>query len=140
MPRKIVLFIMITVSFVLQTTLFQFLSIANIVPNLMIILVYALLYMCIGYINGCFRKRFYPEDVKLPLLLIAGSDVAINFMVYFFMFFFRKRLNFIYYLKAIILPELVYTMLITIFLYFILLMINQKLEAYEKRRAIKFDL
>lgn len=173
MPRKIVLFIMITVSFVLQTTLFQFLSIANIVPNLMIILVssfgfmrgrkegmyiglcsgllidifcgsyigvYALLYMCIGYINGFFRKRFYPEDVKLPLLLIAGSDVAINFMVYFFMFFFRKRLNFIYYLKAIILPELVYTMLITIFLYFILLMINQKLEAYEKRRAIKFDL
>ena len=29
---------------------------------------------------------------------------------------------------------------ITIFLYFMLLKINQKIEAYEKRRAIKFDL
>ena len=25
---------------------------------------YALLYMYIGYINGCFRKMFYPEDLK----------------------------------------------------------------------------
>lgn len=31
-------------------------------------------------------------------------------------------------------------MVITIFLYFILLKINQKLEEHEKRRAIKFEL
>ena len=35
-------------------------------------------------------------------------------------------------------PELVYTMVITIFLYFIILKINQKLEAIEKRSASKF--
>lgn len=101
--------------------------------------VYALLYMYVGYINGLFRKRFYPEDIKLPLLLIAASDVCLNLVIYILMFLFRNRYNFGYYLQSIILPELVYTMLVTILLYFILLKINQKLEDYERKRAIKFD-
>jgi len=52
----------------------------------------------------------------------------------------RSRYDFGYYLFHVIIPELVYTMVITIFFYFLLLKINQKLEAYERRRAIKFDL
>ncbi len=95
--------------------------------------------MYVGYINGLFRKRFYPEDIKLPLLLIAASDVCLNLVIYILMFLFRNRYNFGYYLQSIILPELVYTMLVTILLYFILLKINQKLEDYERKRAIKFD-
>ena len=96
--------------------------------------------MYIGYINGLFQKRFYPEDIKLPMLLIAGSDLALNLVIYVAMFLTRRRYHFFYYLKAVIIPELVYTMVITIFLYFILLKVNQKLEAYEKRSALKFDL
>lgn len=48
------------------------------------------------------------------------------------MFLFRNRYSFDYYFLHIIVPELVYTMLITIFLYFIILKINQRLEAIEK--------
>ena len=173
MLRKIVLFILVAVCFILQTTFFQFASFAGIAPNLLIVIVssfgfmrgkkegmylglfcgllidifcgfyygvYALIYMYIGYVNGLFKKRFYPEDIKLPMLLITGSDLALNFVIYIFMFLTRSRYQFLYYLKAVILPELVYTMVITIFLYFILLKVNQKLEAYEKRSAVKFDL
>jgi len=32
----------------------------------------ALIYMYIGYLNGYFRKMFYPEDIKLPMLLIKS--------------------------------------------------------------------
>lgn len=102
--------------------------------------VYALIYMYIGFINGIFQKKFYPDDIKLPMLLIGSSDIAANFIVYFTMFLFRKRFAFLYYLNAVILPEFVYTMVITIFLYIVLLKINQKLEASEKRRAKKFEL
>lgn len=173
MLRKIVLFMLVTICFVLQTTFFQFVSFAGIAPNLLIVIVsafgfmrgkkegmylglfcgllidifcgfyygvYALIYMYIGYANGLFQKRFYPEDIKLPMLLIAGSDLVLNFVIYLLMFLTRRRYHFLYYLRAVILPELVYTMVITIFLYFILLKVNQKLEAYEKRSAIKFDL
>ena len=167
MRRKVNVFIIIAICFLLQTTLFQALSFASISPNLLIIVVssfgfmrgkkegmyigfacgllldifgsgilgfYALLYMYIGYINGCFRKMFYPEDLKLPMLLIAGSDL----LIYFFLFLFRNRYHFQYYLWNIMLPELVYTMLITIFLYVIILKVNQRLETLEKRSASKF--
>jgi len=173
MLRKIILFIIITICFILQTTTFQTLSFANITPNLLIIVVasfglmrgrkegmyigffcgllvdifcgfylgiYALLYMYIGYINGGFQKRFFPDDITLPMILIAGSDLVSNLIIYIILFLIRSRYDFIYYLLNIIVPELVYTMVITIFLYYALQKINQKLENYEKRRAIKFDL
>lgn len=173
MPRKIVLFLLISVCFVLQTTMFHTLSFANIGPNLIIIVVtafglmrgkkegmyigffsgllidifcgfylgfYALLYMYIGYVSGLFQRRFFPEDIKQPMLLIAGTDFCSNLIIYIVMFLTRSRYDFGYYLFHVIIPELVYTMVITIFFYFLLLKINQKLETYEKRRAIKFDL
>ena len=99
---------------------------------------YALLYMYVGFLNGYFRKLFYPEDIKLPMLLIAGSDLVYNFAVYFFMFLFRGKFELGYYMKNIILPELVYTMVVTIVLYMILLKVNQRLELIEKRSAKKF--
>lgn len=173
MPRKIVLFFIVSICFVLQTTTFQTLSFANVAPNLLIIVVasfglmrgkkegmfigffsgllidifcgfylgmYALLYMYIGYLTGLFQKRFYPEDIQFPLLMISGSDFLLNIVIYFILFLTRNRYDFWYYLGNIIIPELVYTTIITIFFYLVLLKINQKLEAYEKRRAIKFDL
>ena len=99
---------------------------------------YALLYMYIGFFNGYFRKLYYPEDIKLPMLLIGGSDLLYNLAVYFFMFIFRSKFAFDYYLINIIIPELVYTMLVTIVLYMILLKINQHIELIEKRSAKKF--
>ena len=173
MRRKIVLFIIITICFVLQTTLFKAFAIASISPNLLIIAVssfgfmrgkkeglwiglfsgllidifcgnylgvYALIYMYIGYINGFFQKRFYPDDIKLPMLLIGGSDLIYNLFVYFIMFLLRGRFRFLYYLKSIIIPDFVYTMVVSILLYLLFLKINQKLEEHEKRRAKKFDL
>ena len=102
--------------------------------------IYALLYMYVGYLTGLFQKRFYPEDIKLPLLIISASDLISNLIIYVILFLTRSRYDFGYYFGNVIVPELVYTTIITIFLYLLLLKINQKLEAYEKRRAIKFDL
>lgn len=173
MRRKLVLFLIVTVCFILQTTVFQALAFANIVPNLLIIIVssfgfmrgkkegmwvgffcglvidifcgtylgaYALIYMYVGYINGFFQKRFYPDDIKLPMLLISGSDLLCNFAVYFSMFLLRGKFEFLYYLKAIIIPELIYTMVVSIGVYLLFLKINQWLELHEKRSAKKFDL
>lgn len=172
MRRKVTLFLIITIAFVLQTTVFQYFAFANISPNLMIIIVssfglmrgkkegaivgfccglildiffgfylgvYALIYMYIGFVNGLFQKWFYPDDFKLPIILIGLSDIVKGFIIYFFMFLFRKRFQFGYYVKSIIIPEFVYTVVISLFLYWILLKINQRIEVSEKRRAKKFD-
>ena len=98
----------------------------------------ALRYMYIGYINGFFHSMFYDEDVTLPLGLVMGSDFVYNFVYYVFRFLLRNRLDFGYYLIHIILPEMIYTVVVTVVLYRIMLRIHRKLEAYEKRRATKF--
>ena len=85
-----------------------------------------------------FRKRFFPDDIKLPLILIAASDLSYNILVYLFLFLLRRRFQIDYYLLNIMLPELVYTILVTIVLYFVILKINNKLEEIEKRSASKF--
>ena len=99
---------------------------------------YALVYTVLGYCNGFFRKIFYPEDIKLPLILIAASDFIYGNIIYIFQFLLRSRFDYFYYLESIIIPELIYTILITLLLYQLILQINQKLEAEEKRSASKF--
>lgn len=99
---------------------------------------YALVYTVLGYLNGFFRKIFYPEDIKLPLILIAASDFIYGNILWIFMFVLRSRFDYLYYLRNIILPELIYTILVTLVLYQLILQINQKLEAEEKRSASKF--
>ena len=99
---------------------------------------YALIYMYIGYMNGFFKRIFFPDEVKLPLALIAVSDFFCNLLIYFLLFWFRGRFSFGYYLLHTMLPELVYTMIVSVLLYFILLKVNEKLEAIERRSAAKF--
>lgn len=72
------------------------------------------------------------------MILIATSDLSYNILVYLFLFFLRGRFRISYYLFNIMLPELVYTILVTIVLYFVILKINNRLEEIEKRRASKF--
>ena len=99
---------------------------------------YALIYTLLGYANGWFRKIFYNEDIKLPLVLIASSDLIYGHLVCIFMFIMRSKFNYFYYLGTVILPELIYTIIVTIGLYQIILFINKKLESEEKRSASKF--
>ena len=160
MKRKIVIALMIIVCFLLQSTLFQSLSLASISPNLLIILtsaygfmkgkkegmavgffcgllediffgrllgMHALIYMYIGYANGYFNQIFYGEDIKLPMALISASELAYGLGTYLIMFLMRSRFDFFYYLKRIILPELLYTIIVTLFVYRIIYMIDQKL-------------
>ena len=167
MKRKIVIALMIIVCFLLQSTLFQSLSLASISPNLLIILtsaygfmkgkkegmavgffcgllediffgrllgMHALIYRYIGYANGYFNQIFYGEDIKLPIALISASELAYGLVTYLIMFLMRSRFDFFYYLKRIILPELLYTIIVTLFVYRIIYMIDQKLE---KKKDLK---
>ncbi len=158
----------ILIFYLMQCTLFSFLEIADIRPNLLLILTsvfgfmwgqkegmvagflsgllldiqfgsflgfYALIYLVIGYINGIFYKNFYEEDFKLPLILISASELIYGHIIYFFMFLLRSDFQYLYYLNHTIMQELVYTVLIALIIYPVLLYFNQKIEIAEKRSA-----
>ena len=171
MKRFLIAFFLIIVSFVLQSTIFQWISFGGIVPNILIILtstyaimrgdkvglimgffcglladvffgsflgLNAIIYMYIGYLSGKFHQVFYPEDIKLPLIIIIVSDFVYGISIYIFMFLLRGRFDFSYYFKNIILPELVYTILVSLIIYPILLFIHKKIEKKEDRRGMRF--
>lgn len=93
---------------------------------------YALLYMLVGCLNGKCNRLFYPEDIKLPLVMILASDIGLNIICYLVMFLLRARLELQYYLLHIILPEAVYTILIAFAFYPLFLFINNRLERAER--------
>lgn len=97
-----------------------------------------LLFAVIGYFNGSFRRLFFDEDIKLPIVLIGVSELIYGLVIYVCMYMLRGDFAFSNYLIHLILPELVYTILITLILYQIILHINKKLEAEEQRSASKF--
>lgn len=163
--------IIIIVCFLLETTVFQKLALASIIPNLLIVVTssfgfmrgkkegliigfccgllkdimvgdllgfYALIYMLIGYFNGFFRRIFYGDDMKLPLILIAASDFIYSLMIYVLSFMLKSDFHFMYYFQHVIMPELVYTIIISLGLYHVILFVNRRLEEEEKRSASKF--
>ena len=171
MKRKIVVFILIIVCFLLQCTVFKQLSFANVVPNLLIVVTssfgfmrgkkdgmyvgmvsgmlidlffceifgfYTLLYMYIGFVNGFFKNMFYDDDIKLPMVLITGSDFVYGCIIYVFSFLLRGRFDAWYYFKTVIFPEVIYRVIVTLVFYRIIRAINRKLEDSEKRSAAKF--
>lgn len=99
---------------------------------------YALVMMYIGFLNGKFSGGFYPEDIKLPLALIVVSDLSYCVICYICLFLLRGRLDFPYYFMNVILPEAIYTTIVTLLLYPLILFINVRLENREKRGAQKF--
>ena len=161
----------ILVAYVLQCAVFLALAVANIKPNLMLIITasfgfmrgpregmfvgiasgllidiqygnmigfYALIYLLAGFASGIFQQTFFDEDIKLLILLIAVSDLIYGIVIYFLMFLLRSDFDFLYYFINDTATTEIYTVAVTLVVYPLLLFINHKLEAEEKRSASKF--
>lgn len=164
MKRIIIYAIEIILFYVLQSSLFHYIAIWDISPNLLLILVvstaymrgripglfvgffsglivdivfgrvvglYALLYLMIGYFMGYTNKIYSNDDYTLPPVFIGISNLIYGFFYYVFEFLLRGRLNFPYYLRRFIIPEVVYTVAVSILVYKLLHMINNKLVLSE---------
>lgn len=89
---------------------------------------HAVIYLYIGYANGYFNHIFYGEDIKLPIFLISASELAYGLGHYVIMFMMRSRFAFFYYLTRIILPELLYTIVVTLLFYRLIYGVNRRLD------------
>lgn len=157
---------------ILQSTLFEYISIIGIKPNTAIIIVASIafmrgeveggitglvagflqdsffghflglnmfIYMIIGYFCGKFLSGFYKESVIIPTLIALVADFCYGFLFYTISILMRGYTNFEYFLSTIILPEMVYTAIVSIVVYRILLKINKWYDGkYGYRRKV-FD-
>ena len=93
---------------------------------------YALVYLYIGAANGVFHSIFYQDDIKLPLVLILASDFVYSFTCYVLLYLLRSRFDIIFYLKHVILPEVVYTIFVIVFIYPCILLLNRTIDEIER--------
>lgn len=164
MKRAIIYFLEIIICFVIQSSLYQFVSLARVMPNLLLILVvsnaymrgrmtgmvigffsgllidilfgnviglYAMLLLLIGYLVGLANKIYSRDDFTLPLIFIALSNFVYQFLYYIFEFLLRGKLDFFYYFRSLILPEIIYTVAAATIIYKLLHTINHTMDRNE---------
>ena len=95
---------------------------------------YMLIFFYIGYVNGICTKYYYEDYITLPLVLCVVNELAYNMYMYVFRFLIRGRLNLLYYFRSIVLPEIIFSVVMTLFIYRLFLFTSRRLEEMEKRR------
>lgn len=157
---------LIVFGFLLQTSVFAFLKLGGVSPNILLIVtvmigfmrgrkegmvagfvcgllmdmffssvfgMMTLLYLFIGYLNGVMAGIYYGDDVKFPMLLTGLSDMVYGGVIFVTMFLPRKRNDISFYFVNIMVPEVIYTVMVSIFIYMIVFQINLFLVKDEKR-------
>ncbi|PNV63777.1 rod shape-determining protein MreD [Clostridium sp. chh4-2] len=95
---------------------------------------YMLIYIFIGYTNGICTKYYYEDYITLPLILCIFNELAYNVYIYVLRFLIRGRLDFMFYFREIIIPEIIFTVVTTLLVYRLFLFTNRRLEGLGKRR------
>ena len=101
--------------------------------------IYSFLFMLLGAFGGMMAKIFYQDDVVFPYLTIAITDSLFGFTYYIVMFLLRGRFSFTDYLESIILPEVLYTLILSLFMLPVLRKCNmffERLEIKEKESDV----
>ncbi len=95
---------------------------------------YTLLYIWIGYLNGLFTRYYYEDYITLPLILCTVNELVYNLYVFIFGFLIRGRLSFGYYFLNIVFPEMIFTVVLTLFIYRLMLFLSRQLTKIQDRR------
>ena len=85
---------------------------------------YALIYMYVGFFSGYAFRIYYDDDIKVPIMLTVIMDIFYNLAVYGLQFLLRGRLGLGTYFTRIIVPEVFYTVFLTVIVYRIFRYIN----------------
>ena len=98
---------------------------------------YMLVFIWIGYMNGLFSRYYYENYIMLPVVLCAVNESAYNLYLYVFRFLVRGKFNFLYYLRTIIVPEIIITVVFTLLLYRGILACNRGLKKLDAKKGTK---
>ena len=96
---------------------------------------YSLVFIYIGYFNGIFTKYYYDDFITLPLILCGINELAYHLYIYVARFLVRGKLDIGFYFADIILPELLFSLIVTLFIYRIFLKANKRLDTIEQKRG-----
>lgn len=96
--------------------------------------VYSFLFMLLGAFGGVMARFFYQDDVVFPYLTITLTDGLFGLTYYIIMFLLRGRFVFADYLHSVILPEVLYTLVLSLIMLPLLHKCNRFIEKLEIKK------
>ena len=90
-----------------------------------------LIYSFIGYVNGMLNKLYFKERLYIPVITIVLSDLAYGVLYYVCCFMLRGRMDFMFYLMHVMIPEAVYTLIIGVPIYLLMRQIKEHFKPEE---------
>lgn len=99
----------------------------------------ALIFIYIGYFAGVFYQKYEENEALIPLALLLLGDFIYGFVSYIGNFLLHNRLDVMFFISRFILPEVVYTLLVTVIIYKPIVFLNLKLDSKGKRRVGNVD-
>ena len=95
---------------------------------------YTIIFIWIGYLNGYFSKHYYDDYILLPALMCTINELVYNLYIFIFRFLINGRTDILLYLRNIILPETVITVVIALLIYRPILALNRVLKKADDRK------
>ena len=95
--------------------------------------IYALIYTFIGYFSGLLSSILLKDTVPVAMIFCFGSEVLYHGYVYVFTYLLRKRFEFPIYLRTVVLPELVTTMICMLVIYGLGLLLDSFITDKERK-------
>ncbi len=99
----------------------------------------AFIYLIIGFLCGKIFNEFYKENILIPFFLTLFFDIIYGLLYFFFNAFLRGYPNILPFLKTIIIPEAIYSGILSIIIYPFLLIIDKKLRKTDRKRKNIFS-
>lgn len=96
---------------------------------------FILIFIYVGFINGLFTNYYYDDYLTLPIVLCIVSELIYNAALLALRYFTVGSVDVVYSLVHIFLPEVVFSLLFTLFVYKIFLKANRSLDLKEDKRG-----
>ncbi len=93
---------------------------------------YGVVLMLVGYLVGYANYINFNDDFTVPLVLVGLGDFVYSFAYYAFEFLLRGRTNLPYYFMRIMLPEMVYTLAVSVVMLKLMHSLEKRLSKEKK--------
>ena len=93
---------------------------------------YAFIYMTVGFLTGYCQKIYFTDNVILPIGLVFCSETVYGLYYYIVEFLLRGRTNIGFFLVKVIIPEVIYTTVLAVFLLRFLRFLEKWLSPHKK--------
>ena len=90
---------------------------------------YSILGLYLGLIIGSVNKRLYRENFLVVIFFTFRSSIAYESIVYFLSTILKGQIDFYYPFKNIVLPEALYNSLISVFVYVLIIKLNDRFNS-----------